>query len=167
METYNIDYYIKAKINKQQYDTALDCLRKIKITRINRDDVNFCFGRTYFYLNQMNNAEKYFLKTVESKDVVIKEYYKFYLVKIFFINKKYTKVFNLLKTIENTEIKNMVQTDICKSILEIVQGFNRLGNYNSTKKFYNKFNSYFNSIMDLSVKNKFLNEYELASKKQF
>ena len=163
MEIYNIDT-IKDKISKQQYDTALDCLRKINITNVNRDDVNFCFGRAYFYLNQINNAETYFSKTVKSKDIVIKDYSKFYLVKIFLINKRYTKVFNLLKTIENTEIKNMVQTDICKSILEIVQKFNRLVDYNSTKNFYNKFNRYFNN-MDLSVKNRFLNEYELASKK--
>ena len=163
MEIYNIDT-IKDKISKQQYDTALDCLRKINITNVNRDDVNFCFGRAYFYLNQINNAEKYFLKIVKSKDIVIKDYSKFYLVKIFLINKRYTKVFNLLKTIENTEIKNMVQTDICKSILEIVQKFNRLVDYNSTKNFYNKFNRYFNN-MDLSVKNRFLNKYELASKK--
>lgn len=155
---------IKTKISKQQYDTALDCLRKINITNVNRDDVNFCFGRAYFYLNQKNNAEKYFLKIVKSKDIVIKDYSKFYLVKIFLINKIYTEVFNLLKTVENAEIKNMVQKDVCKSILEIVQRFNKLGNYNSTKKFYNKFNRYFNSI-DLSVKNRFLNEYELASKK--
>ena len=105
MEIYNIDT-IKDKISKQQYDTALDCLRKINITNVNRDDVNFCFGRAYFYLNQINNAEKYFLKIVKSKDIVIKDYSKFYLVKIFLINKRYTKVFNLLKTIENTEIKN-------------------------------------------------------------
>lgn len=158
---------IKKEIEMQNYEKAISLLKKIKINSYNSDEIYFHLIKSYFYLNNFIPAKSYLKKTIKSKDKNIKNYSIYYLAKIYIEQKKYIKALNLLIKTKNLEIQNELKK-IFNFIISEVKSYNQKGEYNKTIYLYNKYYKLFRFMKDnLFLKNIFLNEYELASKKFF
>ena len=158
---------IKKEIEMQNYEKAISLLKKIEINSYNSDEIYFHLIKSYFYLNNFIPAKSYLKKTIKSKDKNIKNYSIYYLAKIYIEQKKYIKALNLLIKTKNLEIQNELKK-IFNFIISEVKSYNQKGEYNKTIYLYNKYYKLFRFMKDnLFLKNIFLNEYELASKKIF
>lgn len=154
---------IKEEISKKNYKQAISLLKKIKTNFYSTDEILFHFAKSYFYLNDFTSAKSYLQETVKAEDVNIKNYSIYYLSKIYIEQKKYIRALKLLIKTKNIEIKNELES-ILKNITDKIFAFNALGKYYKTKLIYEKYCNYFNNTDNLFLKNKFLNEYELATK---
>lgn len=155
---------VKYEIEKAHYLYAISLLNKIKISKDNSDEIYFHFAKSYFYLQKFASAQKYLNKVKESKNIIIKNYSIYYLAKIYIKQKKYLKALLLLNKTKNINIKNELET-ILYFLSDKAMKLNTKGKYDRVKALYEKYNKFFDkTTLDLFLKNKFLNEYELATK---
>jgi len=157
---------VKALLSNNNFSEAL--LLLLEYVKKNPDDIDVIFhlGKVYFYLKEYSKSFDCFHRILNTKNIDnnLLLWSKYFIANIIKF-KEPQKALDLLISIREIN-SNDINKEINLLIYEIlkdVQQFNFQGQYDRTIELYNKYFSYV-SKDDKFLFNKFLNEYEIASK---
>lgn len=157
---------VKYLLSNNKFNEALSLLLEYVKKNPHDIDVVFHLGKVYFYLKEYSKSLIYFQQILSAKNVdnnllLWSKYFIANILKFKDIQKALDMLISI-REINSQDIDKEINF-LIYDLVKDIQQYNFKGQYNKTIDLYNKYFSYV-SKDDKFLFNKFLNEYEIASK---